>query len=56
MLLKARRAEYWFRELGVIPVAGARAVSVGTVDLSDLDSVGGQLQMLFPNLVRSTAV
>ena len=54
--LKARRAEYWFRELGVIPVAGARAVSVGTVDLSDLDSVGGQLQMLFPNLVRSTAV
>lgn len=51
----ARRAEYRLREFGVAPDAGARMVSVGTVDLCDLDGVDSQLEALFPGLQQTNA-
>lgn len=51
----ARRAEYSFHELGAMPGAHARKVSVATIDLANLDDIGSQLEGLFPNVSQAQA-
>jgi 5-methylcytosine-specific restriction enzyme subunit McrC len=47
-----RRANYTLREMGVVPTDTARTVSVGTVDLVNLELVARQLEEMFPHVAK----